>query len=284
MAMAMYMCGVSVAMIADVTGKQEKTVERWIRKIAPHCSELIKQELSKRNHSFTSVYLQMDELWSYLWRKKTKVWNFAANFKGDIEKACEIFAVAIPTGYSWIRQWNQAGYEGIKSKGKRTGRRPRLSGGECQKLEELLKEKESWTTKEVRGLIKERFGIEFSEDQVVRILRHRLKMYFSKPYPMDYWRPEDAEALLENQLQLTFSLLKENGLKEEDIAIGFIDEASPQNTANTVRVWSFGKVRSVKSVRFTDIVSISILYQVFYVFECTYNPYYGCFESVFCQI
>jgi len=28
MAMAMYMCGVSEAMIADVTGKQEKTVER----------------------------------------------------------------------------------------------------------------------------------------------------------------------------------------------------------------------------------------------------------------
>ena len=74
MVMAMYMCGVSVAMIAGVTGKQENTVERWIRRIAPHCSELIKQELSKRNHSFTSVYLQMDELWSYLWRKKTKVW------------------------------------------------------------------------------------------------------------------------------------------------------------------------------------------------------------------
>jgi IS1 family transposase len=74
MAIAMYMCGVGVAMIADVTGKQEKTVERWIRRIAPHCEGLIKQELSKQNHGFTSVYLQMDEFWSYLWRKKTKVW------------------------------------------------------------------------------------------------------------------------------------------------------------------------------------------------------------------
>jgi transposase len=173
--------------------------------------------------------------------------NFTANFKVDLEEACEIFAIAIPTGYSWIRQWNQVGYEGIKSKGKRTGRPPRLSDEECQKLEGLLKEREYWTTKEVRGLIKERFSIEFSEDQVVRILRHRLKMHFSKPYPMDYRRPEDAEALLENQLELTLSLLKEEGLKEEDIAIGFIDEASPQNTANTVRVWSFGKVRSIKN-------------------------------------
>nr|QNO54557.1 hypothetical protein KENJCFKB_00017 [Methanosarcinales archaeon ANME-1 ERB7] len=78
MAIALYMCGVGVAMIADVTGKQEKTVERWIRRIAPHCEVLIKQELCKRNHNFSSLYLQMDELWSYLWRKKSKIWIWAA--------------------------------------------------------------------------------------------------------------------------------------------------------------------------------------------------------------
>lgn len=61
LAIALYMCGVGVAMIADVTGRQEKTVERWIRRIAPHCKELIKQVLSKQNHGFTSPYLQMDE-------------------------------------------------------------------------------------------------------------------------------------------------------------------------------------------------------------------------------
>lgn len=40
--------------------------------------------------------------------------------------------------------------------------------------------------------------------------------------------------------------MKEEGIKEEDIAIGFIDETSPQNTANTVRVWGFGKARVIK--------------------------------------
>ena len=53
------MCGVGVAMIAVATGKQEKTVERWMRQIAPHCKRLIEQNLSKQNHGFTSVYLQM---------------------------------------------------------------------------------------------------------------------------------------------------------------------------------------------------------------------------------
>jgi len=173
--------------------------------------------------------------------------NLIANLKVDLEKACEIFGIATPTGYLWIRLWNQEGYEGIKGKGGKGGRPPRLPDEDIERLKEMLKEKEYWTTKEVRGLIKERFQVDLSQDQVVRILKYKLKMHFSKPYPLDYRRPEEAEALLENQLQLTFSLLKEKGLKIEDIAIGFIDETSPQNTANTVRVWSFGKVRSVKN-------------------------------------
>jgi transposase len=57
----------------------------------------------------------------------------------------------------------------------------------------------------------------------------------------------DAEAILDNQLELVFSLLKAKGIKEKDIAIGFADEARPQNTANTVKVWSFEKVRSIKN-------------------------------------
>jgi len=140
--------------------------------------------------------------------------NLVSNLKVDLEKACEIFAIATSTGYLWIRLWNEKGYEGIKGGKDKGGRPPRLSDDDCRRLEELLKGKECWTTKEVRGLIRENFGVEFSEDQVVRILRQRLKMHFSKPYPMDYRRPEDAEAALENQLQLVLSSLKEEGLKE----------------------------------------------------------------------
>ena len=43
--------------------------------------------------------------------------NLIANLKLDLEKACEIFGIAIPTGYLWIRLWNQEGYKGIKGKG-----------------------------------------------------------------------------------------------------------------------------------------------------------------------
>ena len=69
---------------------------------------------------------------------------------------------------------------------------------------------------------KKYFKIEYSEDQVVRILRDKLKMRFSKPYPTDYRKPKDAEAMLENQLQLTFSLLKEKGIMEKHKKSAFI--------------------------------------------------------------
>jgi hypothetical protein len=72
-------------------------------------------------------------------------------------------------------------------------------------------------------------------------------MLFSKPYPMDFRRPANAEEVLDNQLNLVLSLLNEKGIREEEIALGFIDEARPQNTANTVKVWSFERVRSIKN-------------------------------------
>ena len=65
------------------------------------------------------------------------------------------------------------------------------------KLKSELKKKEYWTTKEVKVQIKEKFGVEYSDDQMVRILRNKLKMHFSKPFPVDYRRPEDADAILE---------------------------------------------------------------------------------------
>ena len=38
---------------------------------------------------------------------------------------------------------------------------------------------------------------------------------------------------------LVFKTLKERGIPKQNIAIGLLDEASPQNRANTVRLWSF---------------------------------------------
>ena len=89
----------------------------------------------------------------------------------------------------------------------------------------------------MRLLIRDEFAVELSQDQVRRVLRDKLNMRFGKRYPRDYRRPKDAEERLEGELGKAL-----RDLDEEEIGIGFIDETSPQTTANTVRVWwSFGK-------------------------------------------
>jgi transposase len=173
--------------------------------------------------------------------------NAMANHGISYEKASDICGLSVSTGYVWIRKWNAEGYEGLKDKDTRTGRPPRLNDENMMKLKEILKSKTYWTTREVIMVIKAHFDVDLSEDQTIKILRNKFQMLFSKPYPMDYRRPANAEAILDNQLDLVLSLLKEKGIKEEEIAIGFIDEARPQNTANTVKVWSFERVQSIKN-------------------------------------
>jgi transposase len=173
--------------------------------------------------------------------------NAIANFSMDLESACEMCGIAVSTGYLWIRIWNEEGYDGMKDKPNSGGRPPKLGEEDLEELRSELKQKDYWTTQEVKGKILDKFGIDLSEDQIRRILRNKLNMLFSKPFPMDYRRPIDAELILENQIDLTFSLLEERGISLREVAIGFVDETRPQNTANTVRVWSFEKVRAIKN-------------------------------------
>lgn len=173
--------------------------------------------------------------------------NAMANHELSYEKASEICGLSISTGYVWIRKWNAGGYESLKDQETRTGRPPRLNEDNLNKLKEILQERDYWTTREVVAEIKTHFNVDLSEDQVIKILRNKFNMLFSKPYPMDFRRPANAEEILDNQLNLVLSLLKEKGVRDEEIALGFIDEARPQNTANTVKVWSFEKVRSIKN-------------------------------------
>jgi len=157
----------------------------------------------------------------------------------DLEAVCQDFGIAVSTGYLWLRTWNDAGYAGISEKGQRTGRPPQLDEWDLVFLNYLLHQKTTWTTAEVRELIQREFGIEYSPAQVIRILRERLGMHFSKPFPRDYRRPPDAAERLKADLHQVFMILKEKQITKDDIALGFLDETSPQNRANTVRVWSF---------------------------------------------
>jgi transposase len=59
----------------------------------------------------------------------------------------------------------------------------------------LLKGKDVWTTDEVRILISNEFGVDYSLKQV-RIIAKRMGMKYAKPFALDYRKPLNADQIL----------------------------------------------------------------------------------------
>lgn len=116
--------------------------------------------------------------------KDVKVLNrlhFIRNrYLGDsVELAASKSGVTKRVGYIWQKRWNEEGYEGLIPK-YAGGRPAQLTDKEKIELKELLTRRDAWTTKEVKNLIKEKFGPDFSEKHVRTILKS-LGLKFGKP-------------------------------------------------------------------------------------------------------
>ena len=116
-------------------------------------------------------------------------------YKGmSVVDAAEAVGVSHQTGYNWQKRWNEEGPGGLVPK-YAGGRPSKLTVEQKVALLEQLREKEHWTTAEVQHRIQSQFGVDYSLDQVRRILKS-FGMFFGKPYPRDYRRPRDAEQVL----------------------------------------------------------------------------------------
>jgi len=164
---------------------------------------------------------------------------------GDVQEVVRLTGVPRSTIYRWIQVWN-CQEDLTNRRGQGGGRKPKLSAEAWEKVRERLGSKEAWTLKEVQRLLEEEFGVSYHEDHLRRLLR-RLGMRYGKPYVMDYRRPQEAETLLAERVRRVFEELEAQGIRPEEIAIGFVDETSPQNTANSQRLWSFGPFRLRKN-------------------------------------
>jgi transposase len=186
-------------------------------------------------------------------RLRLALLNLVATMPASVTLAeiCEGMGVPTSTAYVWLRAWRERGYAGLRSPAQTNGRGPgappKLDDAQLAELERLLEERPAWETADIRALIKAHWGVELSTSQIRRILRNKLGMYCSKPYPHDFRRPADAEEQLEQRLIEVYADLMDQGLDEHDIAIGFLDESSPQLTANTVRLWHFGDAHITKN-------------------------------------
>ena len=92
----------------------------------------------------------------------------------SVEESAQRVGITRNEGYIWQRRWNENGYEGIIPR--YAGGRPmKLSSEEFTQLQELLSQRSTWTTDEVRTLIYEKFGVEYTLKQI-RIILKKLKM------------------------------------------------------------------------------------------------------------
>jgi transposase len=176
----------------------------------------------------------------------------------DVETAAKKLGRSRATGYNWLSEWNRNGPEGIEPRF-RGGRPSKLSEAQLTDLKRRLQDRSSWTMRDAMKLIRDVYGVEYSDDSVSRILR-RFGMRFGKPYPRDYRRPGNAEARLRHTLDDALERLYELealGPREDgcvrvdlgDVVVGFLDECSPQTCANTVRVYSFGRAVAVRDTK-----------------------------------
>ena len=102
----------------------------------------------------------------------------------SVEEASRLVGVAKPVGYDWQERWNESGYGGLIPR-YAGGRPSKLSDHQKGKLQLLLKEKDVWTTDEVRLLISNEFSVEYTLKQV-RIIAKNFGMKYAKPFTLDY--------------------------------------------------------------------------------------------------
>ena len=116
-------------------------------------------------------------------------------YRGEsVEESSQRIGITRNEGYIWQRRWNEHGYEGLIPR--YSGGRPmKLSPDEFDRMRDLLYQETTWTTDEVRTMIHQEFGVEYTLKQI-RIILKSSNMAYGKPFTHDYRRPIDAESIL----------------------------------------------------------------------------------------
>lgn len=120
----------------------------------------------------------------------------------SVEEASAAVGFTTKTGYNVQELWNEKGMEGLVPDFK-GGPRSRLTEDQKAQLKDMLSACPC-DTRTVRLYIRDQFGVEYSEKQVHVILKG-MGLRHAKPYPKDYRRPEDAEAVLKKDSRMLWT-------------------------------------------------------------------------------
>jgi transposase len=113
-----------------------------------------------------------------------------------IQKAVEAVGAKQRTGYYWLKRYNEKGLDGLVPNF--SGGRPAyLTDEEFDELYDILKDEFSnYTIEDVRKLIHEKFGVEYTYKQVWVITRKKFKLNYGKASPESPDRPKDRKEIL----------------------------------------------------------------------------------------
>ena len=111
----------------------------------------------------------------------------------SVEEASKRIGITKMIGYIWQRRWNKDGYRGLILRYAEKGP-SKMSEEQRNLLKDKLKDGQ-YTTAQVRDIIRNEFGIEYTMKQVWVILKN-MGMRHAEPYPHDRRRPKDAEDAL----------------------------------------------------------------------------------------
>ena len=116
-------------------------------------------------------------------------------YDGDsIQEAAKKIGITKRSAYIWQERWNKEGYKGLIPQFA-GGRPSKLTDQQKVELDQMLRQKDLWTSREVHDLMLDKFGVDYTIKQVL-VIAKKMGMKFAKPYQRDYRRPIDAEDIL----------------------------------------------------------------------------------------
>lgn len=150
------------------------------------------------------------------------------------------------TIYNWVALWNKNGWESLKYKPP-SGNNPKLNLDQLAELRDVLETKtpkdidflntdqEYWDIEISLEFINGHFGTDYTYYGTWRVLREKLKFQYTKPYPKNYKRPDNADEILKEKIgDAVNKILRLK--KNKNFRVVVWDEASFQNKPNTTKI------------------------------------------------
>ena len=109
-----------------------------------------------------------DEKDVFVYRKL--LFLFFIKFNYPLDVISKIIGVTEDTLITWLKQWNDNGYESLLRKSGQ-GRKPKLSNEEWKEIRKIMSKRNDWTLPEISYVIEEKYGVKYTLPHLAFLLK-----------------------------------------------------------------------------------------------------------------